>query len=210
MWAYRFIQTLSPHFRCRGPNNGSKDVAKWPELEQALYEWILQERELKKKVSGDIIYRKAEQMWLVVYPEKGGITPTFTSLWLRRFISRWLKRLEAEIIGDETATAIETELDQALPAWPEDESQVSSGGHEESERTDSNQNAPPQISAGPEATPHQDDNPLTSPAEVLEALCTLRLYEEQQPVGNPQFIQALNRHERVIVQRKQQQRRSGI
>lgn len=43
-----------------------------------LYEWILQEREQKKKVSGDMIYRKAEQMWPLVYPEVG-TTPTFTS-----------------------------------------------------------------------------------------------------------------------------------
>ena len=188
----------------------SKDIPKWPELEQVLYEWILQEREQKKKVSGDMIYRKAEQMWPVVYPEKGGTTPTFTSLWLRQFISRRLKGLDVEVMGDDTATAVKVELDQALPASPEDDSQVSSRGHEGSGRTDNNQNASPQMPAGPGATPHQDGNSLISSAEALEALFTVRLYEEQQAVGNRQVIQALNHQEWVIVQRRQQQQRSGI
>lgn len=113
-------------------------------------------------------------------------------------------------MGDDTATVIEMELDHALPVSPEDDSQVSSGGHEESGKTDNNQNASPQMPAGPGATPHQDGNSLISSAEALEYLCTLRLHEEQQAVGNRQLIQALNRHERVIVQRMQQQRRGGI
>ena len=153
-------------------------------------------------------------MWPVVYPEKVDIMPTFSSWWFRGFTIQKLKGLDDdEVAGDETATVIETDLnglDQTLLVSPEDDGQVSSGGHEESERIDNDHNALPQIPAGPEATSSQDDIPLISPAEALEALCTLRLYEEQQPAGNPQFIQALNRHERVIVQRKQRQRRSGI
>lgn len=55
MWAYRFIETkLPPQFKCRKQEPmDSKEISRWPELEQALYEWVLQEREQKTELSGN-------------------------------------------------------------------------------------------------------------------------------------------------------------
>jgi hypothetical protein len=46
------------------------------------------------------------------------------------------------------------------------------------------------------------EQPRISHHEAIQALDTLRLYEEQQDAGDAQFISTLNRHKRVIIARK--------
>jgi hypothetical protein len=59
---------------------------------------------------------------------------------------------------------------------------------------------------GPEIEAESDKEleilPTITLQDVLVALNTLRLYEEQQDRGNTAFIQALNRQERVIAKRR--------
>jgi hypothetical protein len=53
--------------------------------------------------------------------------------------------------------------------------------------------------------------PQISPADALECLYKLRLFEEQQVDADQRLIQHLMRHERVLLQRKiQKQQQSDI
>lgn len=57
----------------------------WPELEQALYEWI-QRAETQISVSQELVREKARQFWPSLYPEKK--MPQFSNGWLQRFQNR--------------------------------------------------------------------------------------------------------------------------
>ena len=65
----------------------------WPELENALYEWITRV-EGQIPISAEIIQHKAEHFWAIIYPamEK----PTFSNGWLHQFQSwrsiRWYEQ----------------------------------------------------------------------------------------------------------------------
>ena len=56
----------------------------WPELEQALYEWM-QQAEGQIAITGDVLKQKAQQFWtqLDVYKDKD--VPTFSNGWLQNF-----------------------------------------------------------------------------------------------------------------------------
>lgn len=156
-----------------------------------------------------MVHTMARELWPVVYPEKVLEMPNFSNGWLRGFTMR-MKTLDME--------------GQSQPGYmfegtPEDagheEAQAPSGTNTQLPSPAGNdppggnelQNAHPSPqSSAPEAS-DRNGRPLISPAEALEALCTLHLYEEQQPNGNRTLIEALNQHERVTVQRNIQQHR---
>ena len=57
----------------------------WPELENALYDWIVRV-EGQISISAEIVRCKAEQFWYTMYPSME--KPTFSNGWLHRFQAR--------------------------------------------------------------------------------------------------------------------------
>lgn len=143
------------------------------------------------------------------YPEKVLETPNFSNGWLRGFTMRRIKTLDIEgqsgyMSEDTPEEDVGHREAQALPK--QNTSLPSPAGNDPPGRNEL-QNAPPSPQPPAPGAPDRNGFPLISPAEALETLCTLRLYEEQQPNGNRALIETLNQHEWVIVQRNIQQHR---
>ncbi|KAF4227133.1 hypothetical protein CNMCM8980_007764 [Aspergillus fumigatiaffinis] len=191
----------------------------WPELENALFEWIIRVEE-QIPISAEIIRQKAQSFWEKIYP--GQEMPTFSNGWLHNFQTRrqviqncFQKALDSQpsyrepvdpaVLDDiqnafsllKLSTPIQDLMDidtflnpaeEAIQDTPEDiESQIlAQYGPELDDDSEEELEILPQISLN----------------QALEALRTLRLYEEQQAEGIPSLIYELDKHERILWGRK--------
>lgn len=85
------------------------NTEKWPELENALFQWILSAQG-RITISQDVIRTKAQEYWARIYP--GEDTPQFSNGWLRNFQSR--KEIKGYKLsgesGDVNQEAVETQM----------------------------------------------------------------------------------------------------
>ena len=79
---YNYLDTGS--LPSRDPKRQRRE--NWPELERALFAWIVRVEE-QIPISGEIIRQKAQFFWKKIYPEEKEM-PTFSNGWLHNFQSR--------------------------------------------------------------------------------------------------------------------------
>jgi hypothetical protein len=99
---YAFLDTIENHHLI----NKRRRTEHWPELEEALFEWI-QQAEVQITISQEVIREKAKQFWPSIYPEKE--MPQFSNGWIRNFqsrrdIRRRAKHGEAGSISEDAST----------------------------------------------------------------------------------------------------------
>ena len=115
---FAFLDTLHTHQL----SDKRSRTEQWPELDQALFEWI-QRAEGQITISQEVIWEKERQFWPVLYPEKE--MPQFSNDWLYGFQSRKNIRRNAQY-GEagslsENAAAEMVKIRQALSTYaPQD------------------------------------------------------------------------------------------
>jgi DDE superfamily endonuclease/Tc5 transposase DNA-binding domain/Fission yeast centromere protein N-terminal domain len=99
---------LSPHFafldnlQGQHPLNGKRHRPEnWPELEQALSEWVRRAKNQNMILSQEILRQKAKQFWPDIYPGKE--PPQLSNGWLERFQSRQDIKLRKQNTDAETS-----------------------------------------------------------------------------------------------------------
>lgn len=89
-------------------NDKRRRTEQWPELDQALFEWI-QRAESQIAISQEVIREKAKQYWGAIYPQKA--MPSFSNGWLRGFQTRKniknnIRHGEAESLSQDAESAM--------------------------------------------------------------------------------------------------------
>ncbi|KAJ5570902.1 mariner-Tc1 transposon family protein [Penicillium sp. DV-2018c] len=168
----------------------------WPDLEEALYQWIQPVApsptgSAATPISAAGIREKAQFLWQTLPQHQRQPMPSFSDSWLNGFGSRRGIVIAVELPEPTSpaSTAAATQLVQNL-------TQVQA----------------PAEASEVEALQDPEPIPKVSTARAFKALQVLRLYMEQQEEGDIELIRTLNRHGIELQQalvRARQQRRQG-
>ncbi|GAB1740428.1 hypothetical protein NU219Hw_g5533t1 [Hortaea werneckii] len=144
----------------------------WPDLERALAQWFIIKSQQGEHVGGDALKKQAKWFWDRLPQYRGVEEPPWSNGWLQGFKAR------RGIIPH-----------QRRPRKRKD--------REEDETADSSQ-APQQSTFGMSTDNAEQTMPHVRHMECLQAIQTLRLYEQQQKDCQTVFLHALDGYEKVV------------
>lgn len=167
----------------------------WPELEDALLQWI-QHAETSIPISSTMIRQKAEFFWMNMPQYQGLPMPSLSNGWLHRFQSRrgTAHRVQRGGLSSSTSAPAERQsIRQGIGPEPNDLQILAQSQAPDDEEEEEDAEIIPRVSS----------------TDALEAVKLLRLYLEQQEKCDLQVIHALNKLSLEIEKEFDQNRQPG-
>ncbi|KAI7370611.1 hypothetical protein KC354_g1144 [Hortaea werneckii] len=185
----------------------------WPDLERALAQWFIIKSQQGEHVGGDALKKQAKMFWDRLPQYRGLEEPTWSNGWLQGFKARRgiiphqsrprkRKNREEDEAADSTHATQQTSANLSQPTLHQTLQQSSQQPFQQQSQPQSHQTIEPPEPDPPALGISADNSEETMPhirhLECLQAIQTLRLYEEQQKDCQTVFLHALDGYEKVV------------